>query len=85
MPDDEYFTFTIGRAVDPDGEIHIEGIGVVPTVLVPVTRETLLADDVDRVLLDAAVAHLDSLLAVETIDGGEIAIGDVIEGTLAAQ
>jgi len=85
MPDDEYFTFTIGRAVDAEGEIHIEGIGVVPTVLVPVTRETLLADEDDDVLLDAAVAHLDSLLAVETVDGGEIAIGDVITATLAAQ
>ncbi len=85
MPDDEYFTYTIGRAVDADGEIHIEGIGVVPTVLVPITTETLLADEDDDVLLDAAVAHLDSLLSVETIDGGEIAIGDVVEGTLAAQ
>ena len=85
MPDDEYFTFTIGRAVDADGEIHIEGIGVVPTVLVPVTRETLLADEDDDFLLDAAVAHLDSLLAVETIDGGEIALGDVVTGTLSAQ
>lgn len=85
MPDDEYFTFTIGRAVDSEGEIHIEGIGVVPTVLVPVTREALLAEEDDDILLDAAVAHLDSLLAVETIDGGEIAIGDVVEGTLAAQ
>ena len=56
-----------------------------PTVLVPVTRETLLADEDDDVLLDAAVAHLDSLLAVETVDGGEIAIGDVITATLAAQ
>lgn len=85
MPDDEYFTFTIGRAVDSDGEIHIEGIGVIPTVLVPITTEALLADEDDDVLLDAAIAHLDSLLAVETIDGGEIAIGDVVEGTLAAQ
>ena len=25
MPDEEYFTYTIGRAVDADGEIHIEG------------------------------------------------------------
>ncbi len=85
MPENEYFTFTIGRAVDADGEIHIEGIGVVPTVLVPITRDTLLADEDDDVLLDAAVAHLDSLLTVETIDGGEIATGDMIEGTLAAQ
>lgn len=85
MPEDEYFTFTIGRAVDSDGEIHIEGKGVAPTVLVPITDEILLADEDDDFLLDAAVAHLDSLLSVETIDGGEIAIGDVVEGTLAAQ
>ena len=87
MPEDEYFTFTIGRAVDSDGEIHIEGKGVPPTVLVPITEEILLADEeeADRVLVDAAVAHLDSLLAVETIDGGEIAVGDVITATLAAQ
>ena len=87
MPEDEYFTFTIGRAVDSDGEIHIEGKGVPPTVLVPITEEILLADEeeADRVLVDAAVAHLDSLLAVETIDGGAIAVGDVITATLAAQ
>ena len=87
MPEDEYFTFTIGRAVDADGEIHIEGKGVPPTVLVPITEEILLADEeeADRVLVDAAVAHLDSLLAVETIDGGEIALGDVITGTLASK
>ena len=85
MPENEEFTFTDGRSVDADGEIHIEGIGVAPTLRVPVTIETLLADEDDDVLLDAAVAHLDSLLAVETIDGGEIAIGNVIEGTLAAR
>ena len=87
MPEDEYFTFTVGRAVDSDGEIHIEGKGVPPTVLVPITEEILLADEeeADRVLVDAAVAHLDSLLAVETIDGGEIALGDVITGTLASK
>ncbi len=87
MPEDEYFTFTVGRAVDADGEIHIEGKGVPPTVLVPITEEILLADEeeADRVLVDAAVAHLDSLLAVETIDGGEIALGDVITGTLASK
>ena len=87
MPEDEYFTYTIGRAVDADGEIHIEGKGVPPTVLVPITEEILLADEeeADRVLVDAAVAHLDSLLAVETIDGGEIAVGDVITATLASK
>ena len=85
MPDDEYFTFTIGRAVDSDGEIHIEGKGVPPTVEVAITEEILLADEDEDVLLDAAIAHLDSLLAVETIDGGEISIGETITGTLASR
>ena len=85
MPDEEYFTFTIGRAVDADGQIHIEGKGVPPTLEVPVIAENLLADEDEDVLLDAAIAHLDELLAVETIDGGEIAIGDTITGTLASR
>ena len=85
MPEDEHFVFTIGRAVDSDGEIHIEGKGVPPTLEVAITEEILLADEDEDVLRDAAVAHLDSLLAVETIDGGAIAIGDVITGTLASR
>ena len=85
MPDEEYFTYTIGRAVDSDGEIHIEGKGVPPSVQVTVTEENLLADEDEDVLLDAAIAHLDSLLAVETIDGGEISIGETITGTLASR
>jgi hypothetical protein len=40
-----------------EGNIHIEGIGVVPTVRVPVTPETLFAEDA---LLDAAIAYLES-------------------------
>ncbi len=85
MPDEEYFTYTIGRAVDADGEIHIEGKGVPPSVQVTITEENLLADEDKDVLLDAAIAHLDSLLAVETIDGGAIAIGETITGTLASR
>ena len=83
MPDEEYFTYTIGRAVDADGEIHIEGKGVPPTVKVPMTAENLLADEDEDVLLDSAIAHLDDLLRVETIDGGAIAVGDTITGTIA--
>jgi hypothetical protein len=33
MPEGEYFTFTGGRAVDGEGNIHIEGIGVVPNIV----------------------------------------------------
>ncbi len=80
MPDEEFFTFTAGRAVDPNGDIHIEGKGVPPTLQVPVTAETLLAEG--DMLLDASIAYLDELLAIETIDSGDIAVGDTIAGTV---
>ncbi len=43
MPEGILFRFTVGRAVDANGEIHIEGKGIVPTVRVPVTAETLFS------------------------------------------
>jgi C-terminal processing protease CtpA/Prc len=80
MPEGEFFTFTEGRAVDADGNIHIEGQGIPPTVLVPVNEETLLTDG-DPVL-DAAITHLLDALVGEIIEGGEVALGDEISGTL---
>ncbi|MBK8047356.1 MAG: peptidase S41 [Anaerolineales bacterium] len=56
MPDLQQLQFTVGRAVDMDGNIHIEGKGVPPTVRVPVTEETLFYDG--DLLLDAATAVL---------------------------
>ncbi|HLA08105.1 MAG TPA: S41 family peptidase [Anaerolineales bacterium] len=41
MPEGTYVQLTIGRAMDADGNIHLEGRGVVPDVRVPVTLETL--------------------------------------------
>jgi hypothetical protein len=41
MPESLIVQMTIGRAVDAQGNIHLEGKGVVPTVKVPVTVETL--------------------------------------------
>lgn len=41
MPEGQYFQFTVGRAVDMNGNIHIEGKGVVPSIRVPVNEETL--------------------------------------------
>ena len=81
MPEGEVLQFTTGRAVNDEGEIHIEGIGVVPTVKVPVTEETLFSEG-DPVL-EAAIAHLDSATALNIEDGGAIAIGDSITGELA--
>ncbi len=51
-----FFQYTAGRALDADGNIHIEGIGVVPTVRVPVNEETVFSTG-DPVL-EAAIRHL---------------------------
>ena len=57
MPDEITVRFSIGRPLDLEGNIIIEGIGVVPNVIVPVTEETLFSDG-DPVL-EAAVEALD--------------------------
>ncbi|MFN8428077.1 MAG: S41 family peptidase [Anaerolineales bacterium] len=56
MPENITVQMTIGRAVDAEGNIHLEGKGVAPDVKVPVTLETLkqLADGED-VALETAV------------------------------
>jgi C-terminal processing protease CtpA/Prc len=56
MPEGLFVRFTIGRAVDADGNIHIEGIGVAPTLRVPVDEAALFGES--DVLIDAAVAAL---------------------------
>ena len=81
MPEGEYFQFTIGRGVDAEGNIHIEGKGVPPDVKVPVTEETLFSDG-DPVL-EAAVEYLNGATAVEIVEGGDIAVGQEVTGTLA--
>ncbi|MBE2222544.1 MAG: hypothetical protein IAF02_13435 [Anaerolineae bacterium] len=80
MPEDEYFTFTAGRAVDGDGNIHIEGIGVVPTIDVPVTAESLLGGE--DVLLETAVSTLQGTTNAEIIEGNAMNIGDTINGDI---
>lgn len=58
MPAGVHFQYTAGRAVDMTGAIHIEGKGITPTLRVPRTRATLLAEDAE---LDAAIRALDDL------------------------
>lgn len=57
MPDGIQLQYSIGRNEDADGNIIIEGTGVVPTVKVPVDEETLFSEG-DPVL-EAAIAYLD--------------------------
>lgn len=59
MPGEQRIQFTVGRAVDMNGEIHIEGKGVSPTVKVPVDEETLFS--AGDPILSAAIDHLDAV------------------------
>jgi C-terminal processing protease CtpA/Prc len=82
MPLDITIRITTGRSVDADGNIHIEGTGVEPTVWVPVNEDTLLGDG--DAVLETAVAYLDDLLLIPISDGGELAISDEISGEFGA-
>jgi carboxyl-terminal processing protease len=42
LPGDQSLQFPTGRSETPDGELIIEGIGIVPDVTVPVTEESVL-------------------------------------------
>jgi hypothetical protein len=55
MPESLIVQMTVGRAVDAQGNIHIEGKSVVPDIRVPVTVETLkrIADGEDVVIEEA--------------------------------
>jgi len=56
MPENTYVQMTVARGLDPDGNIHIEGDGVVPDVRVPVTVENFQRElNGEDVILDAAV------------------------------
>jgi carboxyl-terminal processing protease len=55
MPEGLFVRFTIGRAVDADGNIHIEGVGVVPDIVVPVTEDGVI-NGTDTILQAAVEA-----------------------------
>lgn len=61
MPANIYCQMTMGKAVDPSGNVHIEGKGVVPTVKVPVTIDNLQketnGEDVILAAAEAALGH----------------------------
>jgi C-terminal processing protease CtpA/Prc len=78
LPDGLQLQFSIGRALDADGNTIVEGTGVAPTVKVPVDEETLFSET--DPIQDAAIAYLDEATAVDLTDGGTIAIGDTVTG-----
>ena len=73
MPEDTTIRFTVTRALDADLNIHIEAQGVAPTVLVPVTMESLSSQG--DLLLEAAEQRLTDVIQGELIDGGELSLG----------
>jgi C-terminal processing protease CtpA/Prc len=82
MPEGMRFRYTVNRGLNADQEIHIEGIGVVPDVRVPLTEETVFAEgDLE---LEAAISALDAALTVPFTDAGELAVGESASGTLGA-
>jgi C-terminal processing protease CtpA/Prc len=67
MPDQIFINMPIGKTEDADGNIVIEGVGIVPTVKVPVTVSTVLAAAKGAdVVLEAAQKEIES----ETNGGG---------------
>lgn len=58
MPEDITMQFPTGREVLPDGSIFLEGVGVEPTIRVPVNEATVLSNE-DVVLKAAQDAILD--------------------------
>jgi C-terminal processing protease CtpA/Prc len=59
LPENAGFQFTVGRATDPQGRIHIEGQGVAPDIRVPINEQTVFGSE--DAVLDAAVEYLDSV------------------------
>jgi carboxyl-terminal processing protease len=60
MPGDLSLQYPTGRPETPDGDLLIEGVGVVPDILVPVTYDSVMGTT-DAVLQAAIDALLDRL------------------------
>ncbi len=87
MPEGNTIRFTIGRAVNPEGEIHIEGTGVVPDVLIPITEESTYAVDLeDRdIVLEEALKVIAQPRGSGVIPEGLPRVGSILESQNALQ
>jgi C-terminal processing protease CtpA/Prc len=87
MPEGQFVRIAVGRNLDTDGNIIIEGTGVVPDVQVPVTLESLMG--IGDVVLDGAVDYLNSVLTAPPADlvitdAGAITVSDSVSGDIEA-
>ena len=86
MPEDLAFQLTIGRAVDAEGQIQIEGTGVAPTLRAPVTVETLQRQaNGEDVVLAAAEAALGQPVGVGVTPEGPPSVASTSEAEAAFQ
>ncbi|MFA9404887.1 MAG: S41 family peptidase [Anaerolineales bacterium] len=87
MPEENTIRFTIGRAVNPEGEIHIEGTGVVPDVRVPITEESTYAVDLEGrdIVLEEALKVIAQPRGSGVIPEGLPRVGSVLESQNALQ
>lgn len=76
LPGDTIFNYTNARSLDANQEISIEGLGVQPTIRVPVTEETLFSSD--DVLLATALDYLRDELNFVAL--GEVVAGEIVGG-----
>jgi carboxyl-terminal processing protease len=84
MPEDITVQITIGRAVDAQGKIHLEGKGVEPTLKVPVTFDTLQRQaNGEDVILQAAQDFLSKPAAAGITPSGPPKIGSKAEADSA--
>jgi C-terminal processing protease CtpA/Prc len=88
MPEGLSVRFPVHRPLDIEGNIIIEGLGVVPEVLVPVNEDTLGLTGVEYInndpVLDAAVNFLAGATAQEIVDAGEIGYDEEDTGFIEA-
>jgi C-terminal processing protease CtpA/Prc len=80
MPEGLTIRYTVSRGLGPNGEINIEGRGVIPSIRVSVDENTLFAND--DVILNAAIDWLTSSRIIET-QMGVIVMNEKIEGRLS--
>jgi C-terminal processing protease CtpA/Prc len=80
MPEGQTIRFTVTRGLGPNGEINIEGRGVIPNLRVPVNEETLFTDE--DVLLNEAVNWFRIMYNFTGESMGEIPMNEKIEGRL---
>jgi C-terminal processing protease CtpA/Prc len=60
MPEDISMQFPTGKSISTNGQVVLEGIGVIPDVLVPITLESAMGEE--DTVLTSAIEALEKLI-----------------------